>query len=265
MTDIPLPAFDRPPVGEVVFGVGFDPIPNFRLPHLGLYWATVKEDYPHCSHAQPLGPFEHIIDPETGLPVPRVWLIHKDDDRLIQIQSNWYYFNWRRMSAAQEYPHYEHIKLLFMERLIHFYNFLSHEGLDQPEPKECELTYINSIPKGQGWETIADMENIMPDLRWRDRNERFLPEPHKILWHTSINLPEDTGVLNIKFQSATQKTSGEPTFRLEMSARGIGKDHSFDGVGVWLELAHEWIIRGFADITGREVQLEHWRRTDVRP
>ncbi len=265
MTDIPLPAFDRPPVGEVVFGVGFDPIPNFRLPHLGLYWATVKDQFERCEHAPPLGPIEEISDPTLGFPIPRVWLIHKNQDHLIQLQSNWYFFNWRKMEANPEYPHYKNIKPLFNRNLTHFFKFLVDEGFEQPEPRICELTYINKIPKGEGWEAISDIENVIPDLRWRDRTNRFLPEPKEMSWHTAVNLPEDSGVLTVRLQSASEKPSGQQILRLEISARGIGDDHSMNGVLEWLDLAHEWIVRGFVDLTSREAQIEYWKRTDVRP
>ena len=265
MTDIPLPAFDKPPVSEVVFGVGFDPIPNFRMPHLGLYWATIKDEFTRCEHAPPLAPIEPIMDREIGMPVPRVWLIHKNEDCLIQIQPNWYFFNWRKMEERQEYPHYEKINPLFQEHLTRYFEFLDGEDLSQPEPNICELTYVNTIPKGQGWETTADIEKIMSDLRWRDRDDRFLPAPKRLFWQVSLDLPEDSGGLTIKIQTAVQKADDIPIFRLEITARGIGKDHSINGIWRWFDVAHEWIVRGFADLTGREVQFEHWKRTDVRP
>lgn len=263
MTDIPLPAFDKPPVTEVVFGVGFDPVLDFRMPHVGLYWATIKDEFTRCEHALPLAPIETATDPKTGLPLPRAWLIHKNEDCLIQLQPNWYLFNWRKMEEKQEYPHYESIKPLFQKHLAQFFNFLGGEGFDQPEPSICQLAYINTIPKGQGWETIADIQKILPDLCWRDRDDRFLPPLQNLYWQGGVDLPEESGQLSIKLQNAIQKAGDTPVFRLEIVAQGIGKDRSISGIWSWFDLAHEWIVRGFADLTDREVQIEHWKRTDV--
>ncbi len=167
------------------------------------------------------------------------------------------------MEEKQEYPHYESIKPLFQKHLAQFFNFLGGEGFDQPEPSICQLAYINTIPKGQGWETIADIQKILPDLCWRDRDDRFLPPLQNLYWQGGVDLPEESGQLSIKLQNAIQKAGDTPVFRLEIVAQGIGKDRSISDIWSWFDLAHKWIVRGFADLTDREVQIEHWKRTDV--
>ena len=42
----PLPEFDNPPVSEVVLSIEFAPLENWRGPYAGLYWGTIKEEYP---------------------------------------------------------------------------------------------------------------------------------------------------------------------------------------------------------------------------
>ena len=46
--------------------------------------------------------------------------------------------------------------------------------------------------------------------------------------------------------------------RLEITARGIGNYSSRANMQGWFELAHEWIVRGFADYTGTQIQQRVW-------
>jgi hypothetical protein len=40
----------------------------------------------------------------------------------------------------------------------------------------------------------------------------------------------------------------------------MGKDKSPEGMWTWFDLAREWIVRGFTDLTGEEVQKQIWRK-----
>jgi hypothetical protein len=54
-----------------------------------------------------------------------------------------------------------------------------------------------------------------------------------------------------------------PLFILEMRCRGISKSLEYADLKKWYNLAHEWIVRGFADITSLECQKKIWGRKDV--
>ena len=45
---------------------------------------------------------------------------------------------------------------------------------------------------------------------------------------------------------------------LDLTVRGIGKE----GMEAWFDLAREWIVCGFADLTGDEIQKTIWGRRD---
>ena len=67
----------------------------------------------------------------------------------------------------------------------------------------------------------------------------------------------------MKLTEAKRKVDLHPLIVLELSARGIGKDASIDHIWQWYSLAHEWIVRGFTDLTTEEMQFAHWGRDDV--
>jgi hypothetical protein len=47
---------------------------------------------------------------------------------------------------------------------------------------------------------------------------------------------------------------------LELTVRGIGQFKSHEQMWEWFDLAHKWIVYGFADLTSKEVQKEIWKR-----
>ncbi len=57
-----LPKFDKPPVVEMVIGVEFSELPNWILPHFGLFWGQVRNEYQHCSVNPPLNSQIEIFD-----------------------------------------------------------------------------------------------------------------------------------------------------------------------------------------------------------
>jgi len=172
-----MPEFENPPINEVVTGVFFEPLEGFRLPHFGLFWERIKEQYPHCDHAPPL--LRTPIDNE--FPWPRVWLLDKEKTSLIQIQNDCFLFNWRRVTGDEAYPRYSSVIKEFLTRLNEYRSFLSDQALSEPKIQQCELSYINHIPAGEIWQDPAEIGKFAPDLVWR-RQERFLPDFKSSAW-----------------------------------------------------------------------------------
>jgi hypothetical protein len=122
------------------------------------------------------------------------------------------------------------------------------------------LTYINHIPKGSGWETIDDLPKIIRDFTWQKEKHRFLPNPTNIAWQVRFELPDNKGWLNVKLSQATRKADGVPSLILELTAKGFGEEKTEEAMRKWFDLAHEWIVRGFTDLTGTEIQETIWKR-----
>jgi len=258
-----LPSYRKPPVIEVVCGITFEKIENFMAPHLGLFWQKIRDEYPKCQHAIPLGFPQEQSEPgiEFGLPLPRMWFIKEKDDALVQLQNNRFLYNWRKIQD-EPYPRYQHVIEAFRTNFALFRKFLEEEDLGELNPIECEMTYINHIPKGECWEMVSDIHDVLPELDWCTENERFLPEPLHLGWQASFAFPEDRGRLQVKLKQATRKIDNCPIFILDVSARGLGADKSLDAIWSWFELAHEWIVCGFTDLTSKEIQTSIWERTD---
>lgn len=240
-----LPSYKNPPVNEVVCGMRFRPIERLRIPHIGLLWEKFRTEYPIIQHAPPISSNkgEMLVDKVTGLPLPRMWFISDSDDQLIQFQNDRFYFNWRK--RKNDYPRYAHVISNFKKALNSVKDVFKDFDLGELEPIEYELTYINHIPKGIGWKTIDDLTEIFTDFSWNKTTSRFLPNPEEISWATKFSFPEKKSHLIISLKHAI--TEDElPTLIYELKA--IGND-SDDTIHNWLDLAHEWIVRGFTDLT----------------
>jgi len=264
LTENKLPSYKKPPVNEVAIGFVAANLEEFKIPHIGLLWDRYRKQYPLIEHAAPLATREGIlVDSVTGLPLPRVWFKDDSETRILQFQSNAFYFNWRSRKEDHAYPSYETIAKEFRSNLTVFAAFLAEFKLGTLQPLECELTYINHIPKGQGWNTFGDLPNVLSDCCWLSKDGRFLSNPDKIGWQARFSLPGDNGFLRVKLSDATRKADGLPILVLELSARGLGEKKSLDHIWDWYPIAHEWIVRGFADITTLEVQNKQWERDDA--
>jgi len=265
-----LPDYDKPPVIEVVSGIMFQPIKALAGPYLGVLWEKFKPDYQELKEVAPLIPIIERFDeapPEEAFPfrdvisLSRTWFETSDGNRLIQVQRDRFLHNWKKAKDTDEYPHYDYVIGNFRKCLEKFEQFLQENKLESIQPIQYELTYSNHIPQGEGWTILSDLGNVFPDFSWRPAKERFLPNPEAINWQTSFVMPERSGRLHGSVRLGKRRTDGRPTLLLELTARGIGNDKSRSAMWSWFDMAHEWIVCGFSDLTSENMHKNLWRRT----
>lgn len=248
-SSVELPSYRKPPVNEVVCGIRFHTPGELRIPHIGLLWNKFRTEYPGIQHAAPLATNKGEIrmDSETGLPIPRVWFINKSDDQLVQFQFDRFYFNWRLRKG--DYPRYVYVIEQFESTINAIEAFFKEYDLGNLSPIEYELSYINHIPKGEGWDTIEDLPKIFADFIWARKDTRFLPNPINLAWTTEFPLQEKMGRLTVTLKQAIRTENKLPLFVLELNARGFHESEDIRAFRKWFDVAHEWIVRGFTDIT----------------
>jgi len=254
------PDYKNPPVIEVVCGISFEKLEKFKGHHIGLIWQKVQDEFPNVENAIRLEIDPSVIDLANYF--PRIWFVSRGQNKLIQIQDDKYYFNWRRIQEDETYPHYDIIIKMFKNYLSLFEKFIKEESIGVIKPLKCELSYINHIPKGEGWESLSEINNVFRDLLWNGGN-RFLPPPVSLSGQAIFSLPDKKGNLSLVLQQAKSKTDQNPIFVLRNTASGLGEDKSMESVWEWFEVAHEWIVCGFSDLTGEKTQKDIWRRIDI--
>ena len=267
-----LPAFDAPPLVEVSISVQFTEVEGLNTAHLGLVWQKFRKEFPHVSTQPPL---PRIMEPDRIVPpgsvtvelkktppVPRMWFLNGNGTRLVQIQHDRFAFNWRNADADEKYPRYNQVRSDFSRNLDLFTQFLEEEGLEGLQPDHVELTCVNHIPGGN----IQDGHSPLEDhLRlWAGvPSDSDLPKPESTSLKTQFAFrdgDEFLGRLYVHLEPRFLAIDGSPLYQLQLTARGAPAGPGMQGIPVFLDRAHGWIVQAFASLTTKEMHREWHRR-----
>jgi uncharacterized protein (TIGR04255 family) len=254
--------FSSPPVNEVVFGFVFERPTRLLSAHIGAFWSRIRENFPTSADQPPLFSVGDVIDPSAHL--TRVWFVSKDGHRLIQLQHDRLYYNWRRQEGgASEYPEYASLFSDFSNVVQEFLSFLKDEGFtDDLRASQFELSYINLLERPQGWAPDAPLGNLLVDHKRSKSPSRFLPQPRDYAWVSVFEMPRQTGQLVVEAKSGAKTENPEQrVIQLTLTAKSGELQPESNTVGTgsgWYDSAHQQIVKGFVDITDPEVQRKEW-------
>lgn len=274
----PLPDFTNPPVVEVVLGVQYEALTALRTPQIGLLWSEFREHFPKLEEHAPLDPmmerfgvagtpranvrFEMIQKP----PVPRCWFLNEAGTELIQVQQDRFVHNWRKVGEGDKYPRYDHVRGTFERELAIFERFLQKEGVGTLVPNQCEVTYVNHIFAGDGWDRHDELGNVLT-LFAPKYSDAFLPEPEEARLACRYVIPDEKGNplgrLHVSVAPAYRRGGDRPMFLMNLVARGRPDGDGVDGVLRFLDLGREWVVRAFAAVTTPQMH-KVWGRCDER-
>jgi uncharacterized protein (TIGR04255 family) len=268
----PLPEFERPPVAEVALSLAFEPIDGYTSAHTGRFWtrlpatfARVEEQAPYeiPDELESIVPEQRRVQVLPNIPPPRIWLLTADANNLIQIQPDGFFRNWRRAGSGESYPRYQRLRELFKADLTHFDNFVNETFSRRIVPTRCEITYVNHIPSGDGWNNFGDIDKIVSCCA-SPATGAFLPQPEECTYETKFPIRNEPsghflGRLTVSVKPAFRREDKHPLFVMTLSARGKPLGPGLSGGLNFLDIGHEWIVRGFADLTTKAMQ-NIWRR-----
>jgi uncharacterized protein (TIGR04255 family) len=263
-----LPDFDQPPVVETALSVQFEPLSEMRTAHLGLLWERYRPNFPKTEERPTLG---RVLEqfPETprtrlGLelqtyenpPVPRLWFITSRGNEMIQVQPDRFIKNWRKEGDGETYPRYEKNKGSFERDFAVFREFVAGHRLGTPIINQCEVTYVNHIVAGQGWDSFGDADKVFSF--WKSPVERIPGNAEDIHTHTRFVIPGDDGTpvgrLHVEIQPAFRASDNKAMYVFHLTARGeLGESFEF------LDLGRRWIVKSFAALTTPQMH-EVWKR-----
>jgi len=257
--------YETPPINEVVCGLMFEPLKELLAPHLGLLWERYKPGFTTCKQQPPIA--VQIERPEgtlteaqmvfDELPLPRVWFEETDGNGIIQVQRDRFHYNWRRINTEDEYPHFDKVFALFAEKLGTFREFVREIGCGELVTKQYEMTYVNHIPLGEGWTSVADIGEVFRDFSWKRDDERMKPDAFN--WRLTFALPNGAGRLHTTVRSAVRNSDKKQILLFDLTARGIGDENSTEKMRSWFVGSHNEIVRAFQELTTPKIQQERWR------
>lgn len=263
MNDFQSPNFKNPPVTEVVLGLQFEPLHDFKTTHVGELHAIYEADYPIVSEHSLLGPKFENFNTDAFAPsrmvfnlvdnkaIPRVWFASKDDSNLLQLQRDRFIHNWRRKEPSEEipYPRYEKIRDEFELRYKQFLKFLSNQNIPEPAVNQIEVTYVNLICCED-----SDFSKSMHEVFefWNpDPQSSPLGEPESQKFVTTYLIKDDDKLIGrLSITSHTLIRNDNKKFlRVDIIARGKPKDVSLNGILGFMNLGRSKIVSGFDSLT----------------
>lgn len=269
-TNSGLPDFAQPPVDETALSLQFAPIPGFNIPHFGLYWQRVRDQFPHVETHGPIANITEQFGPtspagrQLGLafmrePDLRCWYLDQSRTRLIQVQRDRFVHNWRKITGTEQYPRYPFLRASLETEWGRFCEFLKDEKLERPKINQCEVTYVNNIEYEKGWHGYGELDRVIASLATPRSKNRFLPVPERVGMQVTYCFDGDAGRLHVVFSPVIRGRDGKEVLQMTLTARGAPKSPSEEDVFAWLDLGRKWVVRGFADFTTSEMH-EVWEK-----
>jgi len=211
-----IPDWKRPPIIEVVLGVQFDALPALTNGHLGWFWGEMQGSFPNSDDVPPIPPVVEVFGDEVPFGFPalgfrratgdsRLRMSSQDGTKMIQVQNGWLVANWTKKGET-EYPGFTKVKTLFDEAMRRFSSFLTERNLGVIKPNLWEVTYIDHLPAGTVWNTVADLPRVFPGLFSKGQCAYGTLEAVDSTW--AWRLAPQPGRLRVSVQSA--RTGSEP-------------------------------------------------------
>lgn len=245
---------------EMVIGVVFKPIPEFKAAHYGLFWHRIRDRFPVCMDVPPLpSVLEGVSSGEMSF-LPRVWYITRDEDRLLQIQPDRFLLNWRKREISDVYVGFEQCQKWFLDDLNGLLEFLINEGLGKIIPKQLELNYINHVSRDDLLGDLRNLSEIFPVLRLSEWSEDGrIPLPEKFSCQFQVVSPDHAGEMLITLATAIRAEDTMPIIHLSFQVIVPLPENESVSLEPTLNSAHDWIVHVFKGMVPVSALQKYWR------
>ena len=252
--------FANPPLDEVICGIAFDKI-SLSLENVLQFWEPLKERFPNIQTAARFVASPDVVETIDEKTFPRIWLVNPEGPTLIQIQDTMLFFNWSRRDGGDDYLRFDRIYGEFCEIKGRFEKFVADLDVGAVVPTLCELTYVNIVPKGEEWRDFSQLSDIFPEVKWVPEEKEYLKMPDAFSHTLIFPLPEDKGKLHVSYRQGRRIVDDTEVVQMQLSAKGLGGDTSPAAVEEWFHCAHEYMVKGFLELTTTYAQNELWGRS----
>jgi len=240
---------DSPPVVELVLGFH---LKNDVLSqqHIFNIYEKLKEDFPTIEERQPLldnpirRPGETVISVGQSYNSRKLF-INSEDNKLVQLQSNKFFFNWRKGKNQSDYPDFAGIMSDFNQTLARIEEVVEISS----HVDTYETTYFDHIVQS---EFQTDSFNPFPALNLIKMDRDLTGLNLELFFHEEA-VPGD---ILLRVQSAIRNSDSEKI--LNMETKCLGKDSKLDYKG-WFDRSHEELVNLFGSLLQPKA-LEVWKQ-----
>ncbi len=257
----PLPDFRDPPVIEIVAAVQFRPLPQFGMPE-ALEVARATPEWRILDAPPALDPI--VESPSAQVPAaqfrlgfgaqPVRLLLEREERWLAQLQQDRLAAHERKTANGGR-PSFANVVPALQERREEWSRALGRTLLAGDHAAELvEVTYINWIPLGHGWSSLADLHDVLHVVR-PIADDAPVPEQMSLSFSSALERHDGSfgGRLRVVAEPGVRQDAGGLHLQL-MSRRYLSDD-----LDATLDDCHADIVRGFAAVTTKTMH-DVWGR-----
>lgn len=243
----------NPPVIETSLGVQFSDLESWTPIHHGLFFNRIRDRFPgyDCREIMdaivetfPISRKIRKLQFSPGVPDLRAEYATRDESTLISIQKNRFSFHWKD-SPDGSYPRYHANRVICRKEYEDFQDYCLDAELGEIKPLICEAMYLNRIYPREG-ESLNELCEDIFSLSLGDHeaatvNRTYVLDDNRGRLYSEINtVLLDEPFLLLKLTSRVRHEGGEA-----MST---------------LDIAHDWLISKFCDLTSARARKERWEQ-----
>ena len=265
-----LPSFRDPPLEEVALAVQLQPNAVDIL-DIAQFVSAFESRFPKREEQIGRPPMSEDFGPPSGeppfkfeftsgVPQQRLWLLAADGTRLLQVQQDIFVYNWRRspegVPIGDPYPRYTRLRDEFVENYERLEEIAGERG-HALRPNWCEVTYINHI--GEDGSQRPGMREVFRGVETTPVGG-FLPQSEDGQLALRYIIPGDHGPrgrLTVTAAPAVRRVDLTQIWVMTLTARLLAADESREAAFEALDVGHEWVVRGFAELTSDRMH-ERW-------
>ena len=271
-----LVTFGRPPVNEVYLSVQFTDDVLDETWALTEFWPRIRDDFPQIERQSAIVRIEERFEVPpvpsmpsfpfqvgTGAPPQRYWFVSQNSTRLVQVQSDRFLFNWRRVRPDDAYPRFRTLLPDFERVFALFLDAMPASRRSAVTADLCEVGYINHI----GASAEEDPRHHLPLYRI----VQFVTEPDtdalrpiedmqfqvRSLIRGEDNVP--TGRIYVSAVPGYRTADQMPIYVLELTVRGRPAGSELGDLLEFYTQGRERVVTTFDSITTNEMH-EAWER-----
>lgn len=245
----------------------FDPIAGLLGPELGRFWERrLRSTYPRVEQRDPI---DQVLELERapaaagelrfshGVPAPRYFFINEAGTNLVQLQSDRISTTWRRAESEYEYPRYESLRAVLLEKSTALLEFVEEEKLGDLRANQCEVLYVNAI---RYVESELPHRSIGHLIRpWSADHLRLGGAAFEDVRIHARHVMRDNqgafrGRIHLNVDPGYRLPERLPLYRLQLTARGRPKDESLASAFEFLDSAHSALRGAFSEVVEDDVQ-----------
>lgn len=263
--------FAKPPVEEVVLSVLFKSLDSLLAPQLGAIWQELRKDgFVKLAEHPPVPSIVEEFPNRVGQPqlhidqtppLARIWFVHEDETRIIQVQRDRFTFNWRKTEDNPVYPGFSTIFRKFESFYNRFCQIIQNHEIGKVVPSQYELTYIDQLFQGDGWNTLEDLGKIYNIFFPAEHSDSFWAGTESMVVQTSFPIQDLRGRLYLVISNRVKMPEQRQTLQTDFTVRGFSDPVNLE-MGTWFKFARDHIQEKFANIFTESIQTQIWGRKE---